>query len=66
MNFWSDIFNSSCKGNKNVLYILYYNTTNIKWTNKITNDELWRITKQKPIEIQIKKNKMELDRTHIM
>jgi len=27
---------------------------NIKWTNKITNEELWRITKQKPIEIQIK------------
>jgi len=24
---------------------------NIKWTNKITNEELWRITKQKPIEI---------------
>jgi trehalose utilization protein len=37
---------------------------NIKWTDKITNEELWRITKQKPIEIQIKK-KMELDRTHI-
>ena len=28
---------------------------NIKWTDKITNEELWRITKQKPIEIQIKK-----------
>ena len=27
---------------------------NIKWTDKITNAELWRITKQKPIEIQIK------------
>ena len=27
---------------------------NIKWKNKITNEELWRITKQKPIEIQIK------------
>jgi hypothetical protein len=25
---------------------------NIKWTNKITNEELWRITKQKSIEIQ--------------
>jgi hypothetical protein len=30
---------------------------NIKWTNKITNKELWRITKQKPIEIQIKRRK---------
>jgi hypothetical protein len=31
--------------------------TNIKWTDKITNEELWRITKQKPIEIQIKRRK---------
>jgi len=30
---------------------------NIKWTNKITNEELWRITKQKPIEMQIKRRK---------
>ena len=30
---------------------------NIKWTDKITNKELWRITKQKPIEIQIKRRK---------
>jgi hypothetical protein len=30
---------------------------NIKWTDKITNEELWRITKQKPIEIQIKRIK---------
>jgi hypothetical protein len=30
---------------------------NIKWTDKITNEELWRITKQKPIEIQIKRRK---------
>jgi hypothetical protein len=29
----------------------------IKWTNKITNKELWRITKQKPIEIQVKRRK---------
>jgi hypothetical protein len=28
---------------------------NIKLTDKITNEELWRITKQKPIEIQIKR-----------
>ena len=28
---------------------------NIKWTDKITNEELCRITKYKPIEIQIKK-----------
>jgi hypothetical protein len=27
---------------------------NIKRTDKITNEELWRITKQKSIEIQIK------------
>ena len=30
---------------------------NIKRTDKITNEELWRITKQKPIEIQIKRRK---------
>jgi len=30
---------------------------NIKWTDKITNGELWRITRQKPIEIQIKRRK---------
>jgi len=30
---------------------------NIKWTDKITNKELWRITKQKPIEILIKRRK---------
>jgi hypothetical protein len=30
---------------------------NIKWTDKITNEELWRINKQKPIEIQIKRRK---------
>jgi hypothetical protein len=30
---------------------------NIKCTDKITNKELWRITKQKPIEIQIKRRK---------
>jgi hypothetical protein len=30
---------------------------NIKWTDKITNEELWRITKQKTIEIQIKRRK---------
>ena len=30
---------------------------NIKWTDKITNEELWKITKQKPIEIQIKRRK---------
>jgi len=29
----------------------------IKWTDKITNDELWRITQQKPIENQIKRRK---------
>jgi hypothetical protein len=30
---------------------------NIKWTDKIINEELWRITKQKPTEFQIKKRK---------
>jgi hypothetical protein len=30
---------------------------NIKWTDKITKEELWRIIKQKPIEIQIKRRK---------
>jgi hypothetical protein len=28
---------------------------NMEWTNKITNKELLRITKKKPIEIQIKR-----------
>jgi len=38
---------------------------NIKWTDKITNKELWRVTKQKPIEIQIKEESgIGLD-THI-
>jgi hypothetical protein len=36
----------------------------IKWTDKITNAELWRITQEKSIENQIKK-KMELDWTYI-
>jgi hypothetical protein len=30
---------------------------NIKWTDKITNKKLWKITKQKPTEIQIKRIK---------
>jgi hypothetical protein len=30
---------------------------NIKWTDKVTNKELWRITQQKPIENQIKRRK---------
>jgi hypothetical protein len=30
---------------------------NIKWTDDITNEELRRITKQKSIEIQIKRRK---------
>jgi hypothetical protein len=30
---------------------------NIKLIHKITNEELWRITKQKPIEIRIKRRK---------
>ena len=30
---------------------------NIKLTNQITNDELWTITQQKPIENQIKRRK---------
>jgi hypothetical protein len=30
---------------------------NIKWTNKITYEELRRINKQKPTEIQIKRRK---------
>jgi hypothetical protein len=30
---------------------------NINWTDKITNEELWRITQQKPIENQIKRRK---------
>ena len=29
----------------------------IKWTDKFTNEELWKITKQKGIEIQIKRRK---------
>jgi len=30
---------------------------NIKWIDKITNKELWRITQQKPIENKIKRRK---------
>jgi hypothetical protein len=30
---------------------------NIKWTDRIINDELWRITQLKPIENQIKRRK---------
>jgi hypothetical protein len=30
---------------------------NIKWTNKIPNEELWGITHQKSIENQIKRRK---------
>jgi hypothetical protein len=33
---------------------------NIKWADKITNEELWRITKQKRREIQIKRRKWNL------
>jgi hypothetical protein len=33
---------------------------NIKWTDKIINEELWIIFKQKPIEIQIKRRKWNL------
>jgi hypothetical protein len=29
----------------------------VKWTDKTTNEELWRITQQKPIENQIKRRK---------
>ena len=32
---------------------------NVKWTDKITNEKLWRITKQKPIEIQLKRRKWD-------
>ena len=38
---------------------------NIKWSYKITNEELWRIAHQKSIENQKKKKEMELDWTHI-
>jgi hypothetical protein len=33
---------------------------NIKWTDKITNKELWRITHQQSIEHQIKRRKWNL------
>jgi hypothetical protein len=32
---------------------------NIKWIEKITNEELWRITQQKPTENQIKRRKWD-------
>jgi len=32
---------------------------NIKWTDKITNEELWRITHQKSIENQIRRRKWD-------
>jgi len=31
---------------------------NTKWTDMITNEELWRITQQKPIENQMKRRKL--------
>ena len=31
---------------------------NIKWTDKITNEELWRTNHQKSIENQIKRRKL--------
>jgi hypothetical protein len=34
--------------------------TNIIWIDKITNEELWRITQQKQIENQIKRRKWNL------
>jgi len=37
---------------------------NIKWTGKVTNEELWKIDHRMSIENQIKEN-MELDWTHI-
>jgi len=30
---------------------------NIKWTDRITNEKLWRISQQKSIENQIKRRK---------
>ena len=33
---------------------------NKKWTDKITNEELWRIIKHKPTETQIKRRKWNL------
>jgi hypothetical protein len=38
---------------------------NIKWMDKITNEELRRIIQQRPIRKAVKKKKMELDRKHI-
>ena len=31
---------------------------NAKWTDKITNEDLWRITQQKPKENQMKRRKL--------
>jgi len=33
---------------------------NLKWADKITNEELWKTTQQKPIEIQIKRRNWNL------
>jgi len=49
-------FNSGFKGLKDhPVGKVLRRIRNIKWTDKITNEELWRITTQKPIEIQIKR-----------
>jgi hypothetical protein len=40
-----------------VLYILITNIMNTKWTDKITKEELWRITHQKSIDNRIKSRK---------
>jgi len=38
---------------------------NIKWADKIMNEELWTIAHQKSIEKSDKKKEIELDWTHI-
>ena len=38
---------------------------NIKWPDKIKNTDLWEKTKQIPVEQDIKKKKMAMDRAHV-
>ena len=41
------------------------NMINIRWLDVISNNDLWDKTGQSPIEVEIRKRKMEVDRPHI-
>ena len=53
-----NVLNLCCSSTQTFINKCLRRIMNIKWTDKITNEELWRITKQKPIRIQIKRRKL--------